>query len=65
LWSTVVCCEFVYSDCDNVYCTLPECYVKVQITCILRIGECPSNSPFLKNNGAEGIFFVTRLIINK
>jgi hypothetical protein len=23
------------------------------VTHILRIGECPSNSPFLKNNGTE------------
>ena len=23
----------------------------------LRIGECPSNSPFLKNNGAEAHCF--------
>jgi hypothetical protein len=23
------------------------------LLCVLRTGECPSNSPFLKNNGAE------------
>ena len=26
-------------------------------TSTLRIGECPSNSPFLKNNGAEAHSF--------
>jgi hypothetical protein len=28
-------------------------YKYPQCDIILRIGECPSNSPFLKNNGAE------------
>ena len=27
------------------------------INCGVCIGECPSNSPFLKNNGAEAHYF--------
>ena len=27
------------------------------VFCWLSIGECPSNSPFLKNNGAEAHCF--------
>ena len=41
-----------YNICTTLYTsTHNECDI------ILRIGECPSNSPFLKNNGAEAHWF--------
>ena len=38
----------------NIYTTLLRTGTCRPIyLCTIRIGECPSNSPFLKNNGAE------------
>ena len=35
----------------------PLLALSIQRRCMLRIGECPRNSPLLKNNGAEAHCF--------
>jgi hypothetical protein len=55
-WRLFFCPSLMYSlpRVRNSSC-LPSCFLSIHAT--VRIGECPSNSPFLKNNGAEAHCF--------
>ena len=54
---TVTCILYSFYFIQVIWTTIRYCFAHQSFNQALRLGERPSNSPFLKNNGAEAHCF--------